>query len=67
MRQHTINFWLGSLIVLAWERLNPAGADDYAPILGAGLIIGAGVFAVPSCILALSGVVPPVCLSFAPK
>jgi hypothetical protein len=64
---NAINFWLGSLINHAWEWRSPAGADAYAAITGAGLLVGAGVFALPSSILALSGAAPPVCMSFAPQ
>jgi hypothetical protein len=53
--------------VHAWEWRDPSGADAYAPITGAGLLVGAGLFAFPSALLALAGTAPPVCMSFSPQ
>lgn len=51
----------------AWEWRDRAGADAYATITGSGLLVGAGVFAIPSAVLSLAGALPPVCMSFAPQ
>ncbi|GBF92880.1 metal-nicotianamine transporter-like [Raphidocelis subcapitata] len=63
---NALNFWLGALIVHAWEWRDAAGADAYAAVAGSGLLIGGGVFSLPAAILALAGAAPPVCMSFAP-
>jgi hypothetical protein len=61
---NALNFWIGSLVVHFWTWLDAAGADDMSAIIGSGLLVGSGVFAIPSAILSLTGALPPVCMSF---
>lgn len=61
---NALNFWIGSLIVHAWDWAAPASSDALATIAGSGLIVGAGLFAVPAAVLSLAGALPPICMSF---
>jgi OPT family oligopeptide transporter len=59
-----IDMFVGTLIRFGYERLNRAKSDMMSPAIAAGLICGDGVWTVPSAILALSKVNPPLCMYF---
>jgi hypothetical protein len=59
-----INFWLGSVVMHIWEFINPAAAGELGPTVGAGLLVGDGLWAIPSSLLAIMGKAPPLCLGF---
>lgn len=59
-----IDMCLGSLILFVWEKINKAKADAFAPAVASGLICGDGIWTLPSSILALFGVKPPICMKF---
>ncbi|KAI3454290.1 hypothetical protein Pfo_010953 [Paulownia fortunei] len=59
-----IDMCVGSLILYIWQRRNRASADALAPAVASGLICGDGIWALPSSILALAGVKPPICMKF---
>ncbi|KAJ8771900.1 hypothetical protein K2173_027077 [Erythroxylum novogranatense] len=59
-----IDMCLGSLILFVWETINKAKADAFAPAVASGLICGDGIWTLPSSILALAGVKPPICMKF---
>eukprot|EP00879_Flechtneria_rotunda_P013364 GHRR01013954.1.p1 GENE.GHRR01013954.1~~GHRR01013954.1.p1 ORF type:complete len:506 (+),score=144.44 GHRR01013954.1:739-2256(+) len=59
-----IDFWLGSVVVHIWEFVNKASADELAQTVGAGLLVGDGLWSVPSSIIAIAGRLPPVCMGF---
>lgn len=59
-----MDFWLGSVIVMIWEWRAPESAAHYAPLAGAGLLVGDGLWAIPSAILAIANVAPPMCMKF---
>ena len=44
------------------QTVGKASADAYAPLAAAGLLVGDGLWAVPAAVLAVAGVVPPLCL-----
>lgn len=60
----TIDMCAGSLILFVWEKLNKAKADAFGPAVASGLICGDGIWTLPSSILALAGVKPPICMKF---
>ncbi|XP_016509538.1 putative metal-nicotianamine transporter YSL7 [Nicotiana tabacum] len=62
-----IDMCLGSLILFVWSKINKAKADAFGPAVASGLICGDGVWTLPSSILALSGVKPPICMKFLSK
>ncbi|XP_021836104.2 probable metal-nicotianamine transporter YSL7 [Spinacia oleracea] len=57
-----IDMCVGSLILFLWHYKNKAEADAYAPAVASGLICGDGIWTMPSSVLALIGVNPPLCL-----
>lgn len=59
-----INFWLGSVVMHIWEFINRASAEELGPTVGAGLLVGDGLWAIPSSLLAIAGKAPPMCLGF---
>ncbi|CAI9753274.1 unnamed protein product [Fraxinus pennsylvanica] len=60
----TIDMCIGSLILFIWEKIDKAKADAFGPAVASGLICGDGIWTLPSSILALAGVNPPICLKF---
>uniref|UniRef100_A0A6N2M250 Uncharacterized protein n=1 Tax=Salix viminalis TaxID=40686 RepID=A0A6N2M250_SALVM len=61
-----IDMCLGSLVVFAWHKLNSRKASLMVPAVASGLICGDGLWILPSSILALAKIHPPICLSFLP-
>ena len=59
-----LDFWAGSLINHAWEYLDSEGANELGPIVGAGLLVGDGIWAIPSSLIAIFGKAPPICMGF---
>lgn len=59
-----IDMCLGSLILFIWQKINKARADAFAPAVASGLICGDGIWTLPSSVLALAGVKPPICMKF---
>ncbi|XP_031372763.1 probable metal-nicotianamine transporter YSL7 [Punica granatum] len=59
-----IDMCVGSLILFIWEKVNKAKADAFGPAVASGLICGDGIWTLPSSILALAGVKPPICMKF---
>nr|GLL41070.1 probable metal-nicotianamine transporter YSL7 [Ipomoea trifida] len=59
-----IDMCLGSLILFVWEMTDKAKAAAFGPAVASGLICGDGLWSVPSSILALAGVKPPICMKF---
>nr|XP_043615419.1 metal-nicotianamine transporter YSL3 [Erigeron canadensis] len=61
-----IDMCVGSLIVFVWHKINKQKANLMVPAVASGLICGDGLWILPSSILALAGVSPPICMSFLP-
>ena len=61
----TIDVFIGSMIVYVWESRNKIHVGKYVVALAAGLISGDGVWTIPSAVLSLCNVNPPICMSFA--
>ncbi|KAJ9174314.1 hypothetical protein P3X46_017351 [Hevea brasiliensis] len=59
-----IDMCVGSLIVFAWHKLNRSKAGLMVPAVASGLICGDGLWILPSSILALAKIHPPICMSF---
>ncbi|VVA26821.1 PREDICTED: probable metal-nicotianamine [Prunus dulcis] len=62
-----IDMFVGTVILFIWERLNRKDAEDYAGAVASGLICGDGIWTIPSAILAIFKVNPPVCMYFGPS
>ncbi|KAJ4959218.1 hypothetical protein NE237_026329 [Protea cynaroides] len=61
-----IDMCVGSLIVYLWHRFDNKKASVLVPAVAAGLICGDGLWILPSGILALAKINPPICMSFLP-
>lgn len=59
-----IDMFVGSLIVFAWHKLNSKKASLMMPAVASGLICGDGLWILPSSVLALAKVKPPICMKF---
>ncbi|KAK9145736.1 hypothetical protein Sjap_005639 [Stephania japonica] len=59
-----VDMALGSLIVFTWHKLNSKKASVMVPAVASGLICGDGLWTLPSSILALAKVHPPICMTF---
>jgi OPT family oligopeptide transporter len=59
-----IDMCVGSVILFIWSKRNKAEADAFGPAVASGLICGDGIWVLPSSILALAGIKPPICMKF---
>ncbi|PIN11655.1 hypothetical protein CDL12_15734 [Handroanthus impetiginosus] len=59
-----IDMCVGSLILYIWQKVNISKADAFGPAVASGLICGDGMWTLPSSVLALAGVKPPICMKF---
>ncbi|KAM0840399.1 hypothetical protein ACQ4PT_059686 [Festuca glaucescens] len=63
----TIDMCLGSAVLFIWTRMNSRSADLLSSAVAAGLICGEGLFALPSAVLGIFSVQPPMCMKFFPS
>ncbi|CAA2971241.1 metal-nicotianamine transporter YSL2-like isoform X1 [Olea europaea subsp. europaea] len=61
-----IDMCMGSLIVFVWHKLNSRKANLIIPAVASGLICGDGLWILPSSVLALAKINPPICMNFLP-
>ncbi|KAH7659593.1 Oligopeptide transporter OPT protein [Dioscorea alata] len=59
-----IDMSLGSFIVFAWHKINSRKATLMVPAVASGLICGDGLWILPSSLLALAKINPPICMKF---
>ncbi|CAL5408008.1 unnamed protein product [Camellia sinensis] len=59
-----IDMSVGSLVVFAWHKLNGRKAGLMVPAVASGLICGDGLWILPSSILPLAKIHPPICMNF---
>lgn len=62
-----IDMCVGSLVVYVWHSLNSREAGLLIPAVASGLICGDGLWILPSSILALFKLRPPICMNFLPS
>ncbi|XP_043705993.1 probable metal-nicotianamine transporter YSL6 isoform X2 [Telopea speciosissima] len=62
-----IDMFVGTVILFIWERVNKKGAEDYAGAVASGLICGDGIWTIPSAILSIFRIEPPICMYFGPS
>ncbi|CAL4952627.1 unnamed protein product [Urochloa decumbens] len=60
----TIDMFLGSLMVVIWNRADKQTANLLYIVVASGLICGDGLWSVPSSLLAMFQVQPPICMKF---
>lgn len=59
-----VDMCLGSIINLVWSYVNPASQETLSMAVAAGLLVGDGVWTIPSSLLAMANVQPPLCMAF---
>lgn len=59
-----IDMCVGSLIVFVWHKVNSGKAALMVPAVASGLICGDGLWILPSSLLALAKISPPICMKF---
>ncbi|XP_044466440.1 probable metal-nicotianamine transporter YSL5 [Mangifera indica] len=59
-----IDMCVGSLILFVWSKIDKIKADNFGPAVASGLICGEGIWSLPSSILSLAGIKPPICMKF---
>ncbi|XP_027184507.1 probable metal-nicotianamine transporter YSL6 [Coffea eugenioides] len=62
-----IDMFVGTVILFVWERLNRKDAEDYAGAVASGLICGDGIWTIPSAVLSIFRINPPICMYFGPS
>ncbi|GKV40620.1 hypothetical protein SLEP1_g48239 [Rubroshorea leprosula] len=62
-----VDMFIGTVILYIWERINKKDAEDYAGAVASGLICGDGIWTVPSAILSIFRINPPICMYFGPS
>ena len=62
-----VDMFVGTVVLFVWERLNRKGAEDYAPAVASGLICGDGIWSIPSAVLSIFRINPPICMYFVPS
>ncbi|XP_073126451.1 probable metal-nicotianamine transporter YSL6 [Henckelia pumila] len=62
-----IDMFIGTVILFVWERINKKDAEDYAGAVASGLICGDGIWTIPSAILSILRINPPICMYFRPS
>lgn len=61
-----IDMFVGTVILFIWELVNRKDSEDYAGAVASGLICGDGIWTIPSAILSIFRVNPPICMYFGP-
>lgn len=62
-----IDMFVGTVILFVWERINKKDAEDFAGAVASGLICGDGIWTIPSAILSIFRINPPICMNFGPS
>ncbi|XP_011623458.1 probable metal-nicotianamine transporter YSL6 isoform X1 [Amborella trichopoda] len=62
-----IDMFVGTVILYVWERINEEEAEAYAGAVASGLICGDGIWSIPSAVLSIFKINPPICMSFGPS
>ncbi|KAL5230202.1 hypothetical protein ABZP36_028978 [Zizania latifolia] len=63
----TIDMCVGSLLLLLWTKIDSTSAQILSSAVAAGLICGEGIFTLPSALLNMFKVQPPMCMKFIPS
>ncbi|KAK6912956.1 Oligopeptide transporter, OPT superfamily [Dillenia turbinata] len=61
-----VDMFVGTVILYVWERINRKDAEDYAGAVASGLICGDGIWTIPSAVLSIFRINPPICMYFGP-
>ncbi|KAJ8771919.1 hypothetical protein K2173_027096 [Erythroxylum novogranatense] len=59
-----IDMFVGTVILFVWEMMNRKDAEDFGGAVASGLICGDGIWTIPSAILSIFRISPPICMDF---
>ncbi|KAF7006438.1 hypothetical protein CFC21_021485 [Triticum aestivum] len=62
-----IDMFVGTVILFVWERVNRKESEEFVGAVASGLICGDGIWSVPSTILSIMRIDPPMCMYFKPS
>ncbi|WCJ24096.1 YELLOW STRIPE like 6 [Euphorbia peplus] len=62
-----IDMFVGTVIGYVWMRRSKKGVEDYGGAVASGLICGDGLWTIPSAVLAILRINPPICMNFRPS
>ncbi|KAF6999127.1 hypothetical protein CFC21_015196 [Triticum aestivum] len=62
-----IDIFIGTVILFVWEMVNRKESEEFAGAVASGLICGDGIWSVPSAILSIMRIDPPMCMYFKPS
>ena len=62
-----IDMFVGTVVLFIWERMDKKDADDYSGAVASGLICGDGIWTIPSAVLSILRINPPICMYFRPS
>ncbi|KAF5765909.1 putative oligopeptide transporter, OPT superfamily [Helianthus annuus] len=62
-----IDMVVGTVILFVWQQMNKKDAEDFAGAVASGLICGDGIWTIPSAILSMLRIDPPICMYFIPS
>ncbi|KAF8659495.1 hypothetical protein HU200_058437 [Digitaria exilis] len=60
----TVDVALGSILLILWTKVNRQSAELLSSAVAAGLVSGDGIWYLPSSLLGLFNVEPPICMRF---
>ena len=55
---------VGSVVNMVWAWADPAGQEAMGMAVAAGLLVGDGIWTIPSSLLAIGNVRAPLCMAF---
>lgn len=60
----SIDMTIGSVLIIIWTKINRQSAELLSSAVAAGLICGDGIWVLPSSLLSIFHVHPPICMKF---
>ncbi|GJN03131.1 hypothetical protein PR202_ga20540 [Eleusine coracana subsp. coracana] len=63
----SIDMFIGTAIMFVWERANEEECRNFKDVVASVLICGDGIWSVPSAILSILRIDPPICMYFKPS
>jgi OPT family oligopeptide transporter len=62
-----IDMFVGTVILFVWQKVNHKECEEFAGAVASGLICGDGIWSIPSAVLSILRIEPPICMSFKPS
>ncbi|SPT20196.1 unnamed protein product [Triticum aestivum] len=62
-----IDMFVGTVILFVWERVNGKESEEFAGAVASGLICGDSIWSVPSSMLSIMKIDPPMCMYIKPS